>query len=82
MLFKEFIGDVPTGTRTLRLDLEMTRTDGAYNDGYADNLSLILSDRSPQAVPDGGSTALLLGLACTMAGWAKRKFGLPGQDLA
>jgi hypothetical protein len=33
---------VPVGTRTIRVVLTSTRTDGTYNDGYADNLSLTL----------------------------------------
>lgn len=33
---------VPIGTRTIQLLLSMTRTEGSYNDGSADNLSLYL----------------------------------------
>jgi hypothetical protein len=36
-------GAVPKETRNLLLTLQMTRFEGAYNDGYADNLSLVLS---------------------------------------
>ena len=38
-------GDVPVGTRQIDITLQMRRTDGAYNDGYADNLSLVLHAR-------------------------------------
>jgi len=34
---------VPVGTRSITITLIMTRTDPTYNDGYADNLSLILT---------------------------------------
>lgn len=34
---------VPIGTRSIEMALLMTKTDGGYNDGYADNLSLILN---------------------------------------
>jgi hypothetical protein len=37
-------GSVPPQTRTIRVTLTMTRTDPTYNDGYADNLALILQD--------------------------------------
>jgi hypothetical protein len=36
-------GIVPVGTRSIQIALALTRTAGAYNDGYADNLSLILT---------------------------------------
>ncbi len=36
-------GNVPTGTRQIDVLLQMTRTAGAFNDGYADNLSLVFT---------------------------------------
>lgn len=33
---------VPAGTRSAQVTLTMTRTEGSYNDGYADVLSLVL----------------------------------------
>ncbi len=33
---------VPAGTRAIGVRIDAVRTDGAYNDGYADNLSLVL----------------------------------------
>lgn len=41
LLQRKASGKVPPGTVKLVVTLRMTRTDGAYNDGYADNLSLI-----------------------------------------
>ena len=35
-------GSLPIGTRTIQVSVNMTRTNGTYNDGYADNLSLVL----------------------------------------
>ena len=35
-------GSVPVGTRQVRIDLSMQLANGPYNDGYADNLSLVL----------------------------------------
>jgi hypothetical protein len=42
-LHRSASGLVPVGTRTIEVDLEMTLTDPAYNDAYADNLSLVLT---------------------------------------
>ena len=36
-------GRVPAGTRSMAIILSMQRKDGAFNDGYADHLSLVLS---------------------------------------
>jgi hypothetical protein len=36
-------GSVPAGTRSIQVTLTMTRVTGDNNDGYADNLSLVLS---------------------------------------
>lgn len=36
------LGTVPAGTRSIEIALALTRTAGSYNDGYADNLSLML----------------------------------------
>ena len=35
-------GNVPAGTRSIRVQLSMQRSVGGFNDGYADNLSLVL----------------------------------------
>jgi len=40
---REQTGIVPVATRSALLQLVMTRTDGAFNDGYADNLSLVVT---------------------------------------
>jgi hypothetical protein len=42
LLSRTIQATVPTGTRKIALVLTMTRTDGTANDGYADNLSLVL----------------------------------------
>lgn len=42
MLLKTATSRVPKQTRTIRVVLAASRTDGSYNDGYADNLSLTL----------------------------------------
>ena len=44
LLFRTASGDVPTGTQTIDILLQMTRTTGTDNDGYADNLSLVLNE--------------------------------------
>lgn len=42
ILLRTASGKIPAGTRKVEVDLVITRADGAYNDGYADNLSLVL----------------------------------------
>jgi hypothetical protein len=43
LLARSTSSTVPVGTRRVDLVLQMTRTDGSYNDGYADDLSLVLN---------------------------------------
>ncbi len=55
---------VPLNTVTLRVTLTMTRTSGAFNDGYADSLSVVL--RAPTVVTttaDSGPGSLRAALA-------------------
>jgi PEP-CTERM motif len=49
-------GAIPFGTESIEFTLQMTRTVGTYNDGYADNLSFIAVD--PPLVPEPGAWAL------------------------
>ncbi|GCE14360.1 hypothetical protein [Tengunoibacter tsumagoiensis] len=44
LLQRTATGKIPVGTVKLVVTLTMNRTDGAYNDGYADSLSLILQN--------------------------------------
>jgi hypothetical protein len=43
LLLKKVSGPVPPGTLKIKIDMEMVKTDGAENDAYADNLSLVLT---------------------------------------
>lgn len=43
LISKSTAGPLPAGTRFIDIVVEFTRTDGTGNDGYADNISLILS---------------------------------------
>jgi hypothetical protein len=55
---------LPAGTVTLRATLTMTRSSGAFNDGYADSLSVVL--RAPAVVTttaDSGAGSLRAALA-------------------
>lgn len=65
LLARSANGTVPVGTRSIEIEMLATRLAGAYNDGYADNLSLVLrSDAVPVPTPTPVS---LLGAA--MLGW-------------
>lgn len=72
LLFREISGAVPSLTRSLEIEIAMTRQGGSYNDGYADNLSLILRESS--RVSDVGGTAWLfvLGVAGLRAARLRR----------
>jgi hypothetical protein len=75
LLFREATGPVPTGTRSLELILLMTRTAGSSNDGYADNLSLVLNGPGVVPVPEPATLALL-GLGAAGMGarrWRRRR---------
>lgn len=52
-------GALPSGTRFIRIILKMTRTDGNYNDGYADKLSFVINGVS--APPSIGAAISLSG---------------------
>ena len=72
-------GALPVGTRTIDVLLQMTRASGSYNDGYADDLSLVLSGpaSAQQAVPTLNQWCLLLlmGLLALAAGCYLRSSG-------
>ncbi len=75
LLFRSSGGAVPVGTQSIAVDLQMTREEGDYNDGYADNLSLVL-DATP--VPEASTTVsfgllLMLGLGGLTVAAKRRK---------
>jgi hypothetical protein len=47
LLFRSISGEVPEGTRSVIVEMDATRFEGAYDDGYADNLSLVMSGECP-----------------------------------
>lgn len=42
MVFRETTGNVPEGTQSIRFELNAIRAEGTANDGYADELSMVL----------------------------------------
>jgi hypothetical protein len=64
LFLRESHGKIPSGTQFIRLELEMIRTNGSYNDGFADNLSLVLYS-PPASVPEPTTLAIVaLGATC------------------
>jgi hypothetical protein len=74
LLFRSTAGTVPLGTRAIDIQLQMTRLDGAYNDGYADNLSLVLNGPAVNAIPEPTSLALAASGILGLIGY-RRWFG-------
>jgi hypothetical protein len=74
LLFYETGGSIPALTRDIDLTLEMVRLEGDSNDGYADNLSFVLT-----VIPEP-STVLLLGMGLGGLGLAGRRSGGPRRS--
>lgn len=73
LLYRELIGIIPVGTSDVLFTIIMNRTDGLYNDGYADDLSFMVLQRIPPiAVPEPATYALMGALSlCGLAGWRR-----------
>jgi hypothetical protein len=76
VLFRSLNGLVPVGAQSVNLTLQMTRLQGSYNDGYADDLSLVLRPNSP--VPEASTTVslgllLALGMGAMVIAAKKRR---------
>ena len=48
LLARSASGTVPVGTRAIVVRIDALRTSGAFNDGYADNISLTLGNGTPE----------------------------------
>jgi len=46
-------GPLPEGTRAIRVTMRMARASGTYNDGYIDDVTLVLDTPAPAAVSAG-----------------------------
>jgi len=73
LFFRTLAGAVPINAARVDFTVTMTRVAGASNDGYADNLSFVLSSASPNVIPEPSSVVLMAtGLGLLAAG-ARRK---------
>ena len=57
LLLESTSGTVPSGTRTVDVTVTFTRINGAYGDGYADNLNFLLASCCPEAGGCGTTTS-------------------------
>ena len=73
LLFRSTDGFVPIGARSVNVDLLMTRLDGSYNDGYADNLSLVLTGGAGGAPEPSTWAMMLLGFGGLGAAFRRRR---------
>ncbi len=55
LLFDSVGGTIPTSARSVLITLTMTRTEGFYNDGYADNLSFLARSTAPLGLIPGAT---------------------------
>jgi hypothetical protein len=61
LLFESDSGTIPVGTTSVDFVLQMFREQGTYNDGYADDLSFVLTSAASTApAPEPGSGFLIL----------------------
>ncbi len=68
LFLRSVAGDLPANTASLMFSLSMERLGGGDNDGYADNLSFVIS-----SVPEGGTLAYALAGLCLLVGVLKRR---------
>lgn len=68
LVARDLQGYVPVGAVTVGIALDMTRLEGSYNDGYADNLSFAIAP-----VPEPGTWAMLAGGLALLGALAKRQ---------
>jgi len=62
-LLRNTTGNVPRGTRRIEVTLNMVLAGGSSNDGYADNLSLVLSSQGGGGGGGGGGNTPVLSVA-------------------
>lgn len=73
LLFRTLSGAVPIGAQSVRFTLTMTRTEGTYNDGYADNLAFVLTNNTPTTTAPEPTTIALVGAGLVAAGLVRRR---------
>ena len=55
LLLRSTSGTIPAGTRKIQMQMHFEKVSGAYNDGYADNLSMVLTSTANVPGAIGGT---------------------------
>ena len=95
LIFKSVAGMLPIDTRSILVEVQFVRTSGTYNDGYADNLALVLTQGSTtpmlditnanQAVANSVSNLTIGGVSSNLTGqirWTNQLNGAAGSFAA
>lgn len=74
LLLRSATGTLPTGTTSINFTLALTRLEGSANDGYADNLSFLVSSGQapPPIVPEPSSLMSVLAGGASLLLWRSR----------
>jgi hypothetical protein len=74
-------GPVPLGTRRVSVRIDATRDEGSYNDGYIDNVSLVLGNGGPPVFHKSVGVKLVSGQVGIRRPGSKQDVDLKGSDV-
>ena len=81
LIARSAAGAVPAGTRSASVRIEATRDEGSYNDGYIDNVSLVLASGGPPVFHKSVGVKLVSGRVGIRRPGSKQDVDLTGSDV-